>query len=284
MAEITAALIRSVRERTGAGMSDVKKALVDAGGDETQAIEQLRIKGASKGAKLESRTAGNGLVAAALDGAAPTLLELNCETDFVAKSETFQALAADLAAHVAKSGVTEPAALLDEPFGGATVKSALTDASVALGEKFEVGGIARFGDTPAGGYVASYLHRTAKDLPPTIGVLVEVTGGTAAAQAQVGKDLAQHISFSAPRYLRREDVPADVVAAERRVAEQIAKEEGKPEAALPKIVEGRVGGFLKDICLLEQGWVREPKKTIATLAQESGVTITRFARVRVGQA
>jgi len=284
MAEITAALIRGVRERTGAGMSDVKKALVEADGDETRAIEALRIKGLAKIPKFESRTASNGLIAAVLDGPATVLLELNCETDFVAKNDTFRALAGDLAGHVATSGVDDPAALLDEPFGGGTVKQALTDASVALGEKFEIGAVARFADSPAGGYIASYLHRTAKDLPPTIGVLVELTGGTPEVQAQVGKDVAQHISFSAPRYLRREDVPADVVAAERRVAEQIAKEEGKPEAALPKIVEGRVGGFLKDICLLEQGWVREPKKTIAALAQESGVTITRFARVKVGQA
>lgn len=284
MAEITAALIRGVRERTGAGMSDVKKALVEADGDETRAIEALRIKGLAKIPKFESRTASNGLIAAVLDGPATVLLELNCETDFVAKNDTFRALAGDLAGHVATSGVDDPAALLDESFGGGTVKQALTDASVALGEKFEIGAVARFADSPAGGYIASYLHRTAKDLPPTIGVLVELTGGTPEVQAQVGKDVAQHISFSAPRYLRREDVPADVVAAERRVAEQIAKEEGKPEAALPKIVEGRVGGFLKDICLLEQGWVREPKKTIAALAQESGVTITRFARVKVGQA
>jgi len=276
MADITAALIKRVRELTGAGMTDVKRALVDADGDESKAIEALRIKGAKDIGKREGRAASNGLVAASLDGATKVLLELNCETDFVAKNETFQALATDLAAHVATTGTGDLDALLAEPFGGGTVREALDNANAALGEKIELRRVVSFD----GAHVASYLHRTAKDLPPTIGVLVEMDRDV----AELGKDLAQHISFSAPRYLSRDEVPAEVVESERRLAEQIAREEGKPEAALAKIVEGRLNGFYRDICLLEQGWVREPKKTIRALVEDAGATVVRFARFKVGQA
>ena len=275
MAEITAALIKRVREMTGAGMSDVKKALVEAEGDEAKAIETLRLKGAKDVGKRESRTASNGLVTAALDGPAKVLLELNCETDFVAKTEAFQQLATSLANHVAGSGVTDVQALLDSPFGGSTVKAAIDEANVALGEKLEIRRFARFESE----HTASYLHKTSPDLPPTVGVLVELSG-----PSEVGRDIALHIASMAPKFVNRDEVPAEVVESERRLAEQIAREEGKPEQALPKIVEGRVNGFFKDFTLVEQAFVKDNKKTIAKVLEEAGVTVTRFARFKVGQA
>ncbi len=276
VADITAALIRQVRELTGAGMSDVKKALVDAEGIVDKAVEALRLKGSASALKRGTRTASNGLVAAHLDGPVKVLLELNCETDFVAKSETFQSLATDLADHVATHEVADAAALLDEPFGDGTVKEALESANAALGEKIEVGRLARF----TGANVSSYLHRTAKDLPPTIGVLVETDG----AEPHFGKEVAQHVAAFPVSYLTREEVPAATVEAERSLAEQLAKQEGKPEAALTKIVEGRLTGFYKEVVLLDQAFVKDNKKTVAAAAKDAGVTVTRFAKIKVGSA
>ena len=276
MAEVTTELIKKVRQLTGAGMSDVKKALVAAAGDVEKAVETLRLKGAKDVGKRSQRTAANGLIAVHLGAPANVLLELNCETDFVAKTETFQELAADFAAHVARSDPADVAALLDSAFGTGTVASALQDASAAIGEKLELRRFVRF----AGEHVSSYMHKTSPDLPPAIGVLVELTGDA----PDAGKSIAQHVAAFAPRFRAREDVPADTVEAERRLAEQMARDEGKPEQAIPRIVEGRLTGFYRDFVLLDQASAQDPKKSVRQVLADAGVDVVRFARLRVGEA
>ena len=272
MASVTAADIKKLREMTGAGMTDCKNALVEADGDLGKAVEQLRIKGLKGVAKREGRAASNGLVTAVLDGTtAGTLLELNCETDFVAKGEKFQALAATVVE--AARGSNDLGAISVD---GKPLKEVLDDAGATLGEKIEVRRVVSFD----GAYVGLYLHKTNPDLPPQLGVLVELS----AEAADVAKDLAQHIAAFAPTYVSREEVPEEVVAKERSIAEATAREEGKPEAALPKIVEGRVNGFFKDAVLLEQAFAKDAKKTVAKVLSEAGVEVKGFARFKVGQA
>ena len=275
MASITAADIKRLREATGAGMTDCKNALVEADGDYDKAVEQLRIKGLKGVAKREGRAASNGLIAAKLDGTtAGTLLELNCETDFVAKSEKFQVLA-DTVVNAA-AGSNDAAALLDVQVDGKTMKEVLDDANATLGEKIEVRRVRSF----SGAYVGLYLHKTSPDLPPQVGVMVELS----ADNAEVAKDVAQHIAAFAPRFITRDEVSQDVIAKEREIAEATAREEGKPEQALPKIVEGRVNGFLKESVLLEQAFAKDNKKTVGKVLEEAGVQVTGFARFKVGQA
>ena len=277
MADITAADIKKVREITGAGMSDVKAALTEAEGDHDKAVEILRLKGAKDVGKRESRSASNGFVALATDGTTKAVIvEINCETDFVAKTEQLQTLGADIAQHALSGGIGDADVLASSSFGGGTVKSALDEANAALGEKIEVRRVALV----EGAYVASYLHKTSPDLPPAIGVLVVLSTDN----AELGKQLAQHVAAFSSRFLSRDDVPADTVEAERRLAEQMAREEGKPDAALPKIVEGRVNGFFKDFVLTEQAFVMDNKKTVAKVCEEAGVTLTAFAKIKVGQA
>ncbi|HVA60299.1 MAG TPA: translation elongation factor Ts [Mycobacteriales bacterium] len=280
MAEITTADIKKLRELTGAGMSDTKQALVAADGDFDKAIESLRLKGLKGVVKRGERTASNGLVTAWLDGTrAGTLLELNCETDFVAKSERFQALAADVLRTVVERRPADVAELLGGPLAGAediTVEAHLSEAGIALSEKLEVNRFVTF----EGAYVAAYLHRTSPDLPPTIGVLVELGGEN----AELASDLAKHVSWAAPQFLARDEVPAGTVETERRIAEQLAREEGKPEAALSKIVEGRVSGFYKEVVLLEQAFVKDNKRTVGQILEEGGLSLVRFARFKVGEA
>ena len=277
MADITAADIKKVREITGAGMSDVKAALTEAEGDHDKAVEILRLKGAKDVGKRESRSASNGFVALATDGTTKAVIvEINCETDFVAKTEQLQTLGADIAQHALSAGIGDADVLAGSSFGGGTVKSALDEANAALGEKIEVRRVALV----EGAYVASYLHKTSPDLPPAIGVLVALSTDN----AELGKQLAQHVAAFSSRFLSRDDVPADTVEAERRLAEQMAREEGKPDAALPKIVEGRVNGFFKDFVLLEQAFVMDNKKSVQKVLEEAGVTVTAFSRFKVGQA
>jgi elongation factor Ts len=275
MAEVTAALIKQVREITGAGMSDVKKALVEASGEVEAAVEELRKKGAAKAIKRGAeRTASNGLIAAA-EGA---MIELACETDFVAKNEQFQSLANDIVAHAAKTRTGDVTALLQEKLvDGKTVADNITDMQAVLGEKIELRRVAVFD-----GQVASYMHRRASDLPPQIGVLVEFEGSDESA----ARGAAMQVSAMRAQYLSREDVPADLVENERRIAEATAREEGKPEQALSKIVEGRVTGFYKDVVLLEQPSVQPDagKKNVKQVLDGAGVTVTRFARFEVGSA
>jgi elongation factor Ts len=278
MANFSAADVKRLREQTGAGMMDCKNALVEADGDIEAAIEALRVKGVKNAGKLAARTAGNGLVIAELDGtSAGVMLELNCETDFVAKNDQFQELAAKIARAALAGKVADRLALLTTPTeDGKTVEQLIEDASIAIREKIDLGRYARF----EGGYVTTYLHRTDRDLPPTLGVLVQLDG----ANEEIAKDMAQQIAAMRAQYVTRDEVPADVVEKERRIAEEITREEGKPEQAIPKIVEGRVGAFYKDVVLTEQASVKDPKQSIAKILSAGKVNVRAFARFQVGQA
>ena len=277
MASVNMADVKRLREITAAGMLDCKKALEEAEGDFDKAIEILRIKGAKDVGKREARTASNGLVAVKHEGdSLAALLELNCETDFVAKAERFQTVAAQVVDHIVATKPADVPTLLESQIDGKTVKELLDETNAALGEKIE---IRRF-SILEGGYVTSYLHKTDPQLPPTVGVLVQLDKPN----AQVAKDIAQHTAAMAPKYLSPEQVPADVIEKERAVFEQMTREEGKPEAALPKIVEGRLKGWFRDFTLLEQAWVKDNKKTIGKVAEEAGVKVLAFTRYKVGQA
>jgi elongation factor Ts len=277
MANYTAADVKKLRELTGAGMMDCKKALDEAEGNVDKAVEILRVKGQKGVAKRESRTAENGAVVARIadDSASGVLVELKCETDFVAKGDKFQAAADAIAAHVAATTPADTAALLgSEIEAGKTVQAYVDEANANLGEKIVLDRFAQF----SGGFVASYLHRTSPDLPPQVGVLVELDKEN----ATIAKDVAQHIAAFSPKFLSREEIPAETVENERRIAEETAREEGKPEQALPKIVEGRVNGFFKENCLLDQPFAKDNKKSVQKILDEAGVSLKRFARFRVG--
>ena len=274
MANITAAEVKKLRDATGAGMMAAKKALEEADGDFDKAVETLRIKGETKVKERGAeRTASNGLVAAA-EGA---MIQLNCETDFVAKNEQFQQLAADIVAHAAKTGTADVSALLAEVLAdGRTVAENIDSVAAVIGEKLELTGAVVLG--AQGRQVASYMHKRSSDLPPQVGVLVEFEGS----DLDAARGTAMQIAAMRPQYVSRDEVPADVVENERRIAEATAREEGKPEQALPKIVEGRVNGFFKDVALLEQPSVQDSKKTVKALLDQAGVTVLRFARFEVG--
>jgi len=278
MANFSAAEVKRLREQTGAGMMDCKNALEEADGDLEGAVELLRVKGAKDVNKRAARTAANGLVAVQLYGTeAGVLVELNCETDFVANTDLFQQVAADIARAALDARVNDkPTLLTTEAKPGTTVEQLIESAGASLKEKLELGRFARF----EGGYVASYLHRTDAALPPTIGVLVQLDKEN----AEVASDLAQQIAAMRPLYVVREDVPADVVEKERRIAEQITRDEGKPEQAIPKIVDGRVNAYFKDVVLTEQAFVKDQKTTIKQVLAQHGVSVTGFARFQVGQA
>ncbi len=274
MANFTAADIKALREQTGAGMLDVKKALDEADGDRTKAVEILRVKGLKGVTKREGRSASDGLVAAHVEGGVGTLVEINCETDFVAKNDRFGALAQQVLDQAVATGAADVESLLASEVGDGTLADVVTDAAATLGEKVEVRRVARI----EGAQVSSYLHKTNPDLPAQIGVLV----ATSTDSGNLGRDVAMHAAAMSPIFLAREEVPADTVDAERRIAEETAREEGKPEQALPKIIEGRVNSFFKDNVLLEQPFAKDPKKTVAKVVEEAGTTITQFARFRVG--
>jgi elongation factor Ts len=278
MANISAADVKRLREQTGAGMMDCKNALAEADGDFELAIENLRKKGVKDAGKRADRTAGNGLVTAQLDGNdAGVLVELNCETDFVAKNEQFQELAAKIAQAALANKVADRLALLTtETADGKSVELIIEEASSSIKEKIELGRYARLD----GGYVTTYLHRSDRDLPPTLGVLVQLD----AANEAVAKDLAQQIAATPAQYVTRDEVPAELVEKERRIAEEITREEGKPEQAIPKIVDGRVNAFFKDIVLTEQASVKDPKQSIKSVLAAGQVNVLAFARFRVGQA
>jgi elongation factor Ts len=278
MANTTAADVKRLREQTGAGMMDCKNALEEAGGDLEAAVELLRLKGAKDVNKRATRTAANGLVTAELDGTtAGVLVELNCETDFVAKTDVFQQVAADIAKTAAQAKVGDRLTLLSaEVRPGTTVEQLIEEAGASLKEKLELGRVARF----EGGYVDRYLHRSDAALPPTLGVLVQIDHDN----PEVARDLAQQVAAMRPLYVVRGDVPADVVEKERRIAEQITRDEGKPEQAIGKIVEGRLNSYFKDVVLTEQAFVKDPKTSINQVLSRSGVSVTAFARFQVGQA
>ena len=278
MANVSAADIKRLRDLSGAGMMDCKNALAESDGNIDVAIELLRKKGVKDAGKRADRNAANGLVIAELDGtSAGVLVELNCETDFVAKNEGFQELAAKIAeAAIAGKPADRLALLATRTAEGKSVEQLIEDASASIKEKLELGRYARF----EGGYVATYLHRSDAALPPTLGVLIQIDQD----KAEVARDLAQQVAAMRPLYTRREDVPADVVEKERRIAEQITRDEGKPEQAIPKIVEGRLNAYFKDVVLTEQAFVKDQKTTIKQVLAQNGVSITGFARFQVGQA
>ncbi len=271
MATISAADVKKLRDLTGAGMMDSKNALTEADGDFDKAVEALRIKAGAKVSKLgATREATNGLVAAA-EGA---MIQLSCETDFVAKNEDFQTLASNIVAHAASAQPADVQSLLDEKLAdGKTVQENIDAVAGIIGEKLELAQLVVFDGT-----VATYLHRRNPDLPPQVGVLVEFTGDDLAA----ARGAAMQVAAMRPVYVTRDEVPEDVVASERRIAEATAREEGKPEQALSRIVEGRLNGFFKDNVLTEQASVQESKKTVRQLLDGAGVTVTRFARFEVG--
>jgi len=276
MANFTAADVKRLRELTGAGMLDCKNALVEADGDFDRAVEILRVKGAKDVNKRAGRTAANGLVA----HSGTALLELNCETDFVAKNEDFIALAQMLVEHAATTRPADVDALLASSLpDGRTVAGAVEEQSAKIGEKLVVNRFAVL-DAP----VAVYMHRKSPDLPPQVGVMVGYTGKDSdEASLDDARGIAMQVAAMRPRYVTRDEVPADVVETERRVAEETAKGEGKPEAALSRIVEGRVGAFYKDFVLLEQASVQDQKKSVQQVLKETGLTVKNFVRFEVGQ-
>lgn len=268
---IAAADVKKLRDATGAGMMDAKKALTEADGDFDKAVEALRISGAAKAAKRGAeREASSGLVASS--GSA--IVELRSETDFVAKNEQFIALAQELAdlADATKPASAEEFAA-STAASGKTVTETVADLAAVIGEKLELGRVAAFD-----GDVATYMHRRASDLPPAVGVLVEYEGG----DVDTARGVAMQIAAMRPRYLTREEVPEDLVAKEREIAEATAREEGKPEQAIVKITEGRLNGFFKDVVLLEQPSVTDDKLSVRAVLEGAGVTLKRFAHIEVG--
>lgn len=274
MANYTAADIKELREKTCAGMMDVKKALDEADGDQAKAIELLRVKGLKGATKREGRATSDGLVATFVDGGVGTMIELDSETDFVAKSQRFIDLADEVLALAVSNKSESAESLLSVEADGKTVAQFITESGAALGEKVDLRRVGRL----EGQKVESYLHRTNKDLPPQVGVLFAYEGDDQA----VAHDVAVHIAALAPKYFSREDVPAELVENERRIAEDTAKNEGKPEQALPKIIEGRVNGFFKENCLLDQGFAKDPKQTVGKVLEAAGLKATGFLRYRVG--
>ena len=274
MANFTIADLKALREQLGTGMVDTKKALEEADGDVAKATEILRLKGAKGNAKRADRSTSEGLIVAREQDGAVTLIELACETDFVAKNERFIALAdkvADAAAAVKADSVD---AALAATAGDKSVEQVISEEAAIIGEKVEL----RRVRTITGDKVEVYLHRTSKDLPPQIGVVVAYSGD----DAETARSIAQHISFANPTYLSREDVPAEAVEKEREIVTEISRNEGKPEAALPKIVEGRVSAFIKQVSLLEQDYAKDNKLSVAQVAKDAGITVTDFARFKVG--
>lgn len=266
--------IKKLREQLGTGMVDTKNALEEAGGDVDKAIEILRLKGAKGNAKRADRSTSEGLVAAhEVDGVA-YLIELACETDFVAKNDKFVSLADSVLHAVVAAGVDSAEAALGAPAGAGTVASLIEDQAAIIGEKVELRRVAKL----SGDHFAVYLHKTNKDLPPQVGVVVAYSGD----DAETARSVAQHISFADPQYLSRDDVPAEAVETERRIVEEISRGEGKPDAALPKIVEGRLGAFFKQVALLEQDYARDNKLQVKQVLESAGLGVSGFARFRVG--
>ena len=274
MANFTIADIKTLREQLGTGLVDTKKALEEADGDLDKAVEILRLKGAKGNAKRADRSTSEGLVAARERAGSVTLVELACETDFVAKNERFIALADKIADAAAAVDADSAEAALAADAGGQTVEQLISDEAAIIGEKV----VLRRVRTVKGDAVEVYLHKTSKDLPPQIGVAVAYTGD----DAETARSIAQHVSFANPTYLSREDVPAADVEKEREIVTEISRNEGKPEAALPKIVEGRVGAYFKQVALLDQDYAKDNKLSVAQVAKDAGLTLTDFARFKVG--
>jgi elongation factor Ts len=274
MANYTAADVKTLRERSGAGMMDCKGALDEANGDLDKAMEVLRLKGLKGVTKREGRTTSNGIIIARVAGNKGYLIELACETDFVAKAEKFVALGDLIADAIAAAGAETVEAALAADVSGKTVGDAITDEAAIMGEKVELRKLSMVSDEN----IDAYLHRTSKDLPPQVGVLLAFKGS----DVETAHDVAVHIAAFSPTYLASADVPQDIVDTERRIATETARNEGKPEAALEKIVEGRVKGFFKENCLLEQDFAKDNKLSVAKVLEQHGLTVSSFVRLRVG--
>ncbi len=275
MANYSAEDVKRLREATAAGMLDCKKALDEANGDYDKAVEIIRVRGLKGVTKREGRLTSNGLVVAKVSGDLGVMLELNCETDFVAKGERFIALGDELVDHLLSAKSSDVASFLSSKMAsGKTVQEVIDEGNATMGEKIEIRNVA-----VVEGPVGLYLHKTSPDLPPQVGVLVAL----AKEAAEVGKDVAQHIAAFAPRFVHRDEVPADLIETERRLAEETARAEGKPEASLSKIIEGRVTGFVKEVSLIEQAFAKDAKKTVKQILDEAGTAVKAFHRFRVGQ-
>ena len=274
MADFSLEDLKTLRERLGTGMVETKNALVEAGGDLDKATELLRLKGAKGNAKRADRSTSEGLVAAKENGSTTTLIELSCETDFVAKGAKFVTLGETVLDAIVAVGASTPEEGLAAPVGAETVADLISNEAAVLGEKIVLRRVAVI----SGEKFAVYLHKTNKDLPPQVGVVVGYSGD----DAETARSIAQHISFADPLYLSRDEVPAEQVETERRIVEEISRGEGKPEAALPKIIEGRVNGFFKQVVLSEQDYARDNKQSVATVLKDAGLTVNGFARFKVG--
>lgn len=274
MAAVSMAAIKELRERLGAGITDSKNALVEANGDVEKAIEILRLQGMKGVAKREDRSASEGLIAVKEDAGAATMIVLACETDFVAKNEKFGALGDQVLEAVAAAGAVSVEEALQADANGKTVTDLIAEEAAIIGEKIELRDVVRI----EGEKFSVYLHRTSKDLPPQVGVVLAYAGD----DDETARAVAQHISFADPVYVSADDVPEEEVQKERDLVTEIAKNEGKPEAALPKIIEGRLKGYFKNVALLEQDYARDNKRTVKQVLDEAGLTVTRFARFKVG--
>ncbi|WP_288025907.1 translation elongation factor Ts [Arthrobacter sp.] len=274
MANYTAADIKALRERTGAGMMDVKKALDEANGDAEKAMELIRIKGLKGATKREGRSTAEGLVAAKVENGVGVMVEVNCETDFVAKAAPFIEFSNKVLETALASGASDVESLLAADVDGKPLSELVIEAGALLGEKVAIRRVARV----QGATVDAYLHKTSKDLPAQVGVLFAIDG----ANQEVAHDVAVHIAAMSPTFLSREEVSAETVENERRIATETAQAEGKPEAAMTKIVEGRLTGFFKEIVLVDQAFAKDAKKSVGAVLNDAGVKATAFARFRVG--
>lgn len=274
MANFSIEDLKALREQLGTGMTDTKNALVEAEGDVAKATEILRLKGAKGNAKRADRSTSEGLVAARESAGTVTMIALACETDFVAKNEKFISLADQVVDAVAAAGSASVEEALEVAAGDKTVRQLIEEQAAVIGEKLELAQVS----TLTGDNTAVYLHRTSKDLPPQVGVTVAFTGD----DAETARAVAQHIAMFAPEHITRDEVPADVVEKERALASEIAISEGKPEAALPKIVEGRLTGFFKQTVLLDQAYARDNKQSVGQVLEAAGLTVTGFSRFKIG--
>jgi elongation factor Ts len=276
---ITAAQVKELREKTGAGMMDAKKALTETDGDMAAAVDLLRVKGLAKAEKKAGRTAAEGLVALAVTDGAGVLIEVNSETDFVARNPEFQEMARAIAE--AALGVDDVDALKAAPMGGKTVDEVVKDKIATIGENMSVRRMARL----TGDWVASYVHNQVAESLGKIGVLVSLSGGDGAAAAQIGRQVAMHVAATSPASLDVDDLDPALVEREKQVLTEQAKESGKPDAVIEKMIVGRLNKFYQEVCLLRQQFVVNPELTVAKAVEAAGegLKVTGFIRFAVGE-
>lgn len=267
--------LKDLREDTGAGLADVKKALEEANGDREEALKIIRVKGLKSLSKRDGRTAGAGLIAAKVTAGHGTMVEVNAETDFVVKTDKFIAMADAVLQAAVSSGADNVEALMGAKTKEGTVKDTVDAVASIIGEKLDVANVCQI----EGDVVDVYLHRSSPDLPPTVGVMV----ATDSKAKEVAHDVAMHIAAYSPAYLNRDEIPAADIEKERETLTEATKAEGKPEAALAKIVEGRMNGFYKENVLLDQPYAKDPKTTVGKIVAATGGKVTAFARLQAGE-